>query len=81
MSTANKKNMTVDNTAPKQQAIISDTIPTPVKSKRKVSFKEFILGKNLKREVVAGFKMYVDGVEFMTEEEWNSTYNKYITRK
>lgn len=76
---ANKKDITTTN-VPKQQAIVSDTV-APAKSKRKVSFKEFILGKNLKRGEVAGFKMYIDGVEFMTEEEWNSTYNKYITRK
>lgn len=81
MSTTNKRGTTTANIVPKQQAIVSDAVPTPMKSKRKVSFKEFILGKNLKREVVAGFKMYVDGVEFMTAEEWNATYNKYITRK
>ena len=75
---ANKKDTTTN--VPKQQAIVSDAV-APVKSKRKVSFKEFILGKNLKRGEVAGFKMYVDGVEFMTAEEWDSTYNKYITRK
>ena len=78
---ANKKETTAANTVPKQQAITSDATPAPMKSKRKVSFKEFIFGKNLKREAVAGFKMYVDGVEFMTAEEWNTTYNKYITRK
>ena len=77
----NKKDTPAANNVPKQQAIVSDATPAPVKSKRKVSFKEFILGKNLKREVVAGFKMYVDGVEFMTTEEWDATYNKYITRK
>lgn len=76
---ANKKDTTVAN-VPKQQAIVSDTV-APVKSKRKVSFKEFISGKNLKRGEIAGFKMYLDGVEFMTAEEWDSTYNKYITRK
>jgi hypothetical protein len=77
----NKKETTAVNNVPKQQAIVSDATPAPVKSRRKVSFKEFILGKNLKREVVAGFKMYVDGVEFMTEKEWNATYNNYINRK
>lgn len=76
----NKKDTSAVNN-PKQQAIVSNTASKPTKSKRKVSFKEFILGKNLKREIVAGFKMYVNGVEFMTEEEWNATYNKYITRK
>ena len=77
----NKKDTTAANNTPKQRAIVSDATPAPTKSKRKVSFKEFILGKNLRREVVAGFKMYVDGVEFMTAEEWDATYNKYITRK
>lgn len=80
MSTNKKATAAISN-VPKQQAIVSDATPAPVKSRRKVSFKEFILGKNLKREVVAGFKMYVDGVEFMTAEDWDATYNKYMTRK
>ena len=73
---ANKK----DTKVLKQQAIVSEVI-VPMKSKRKVSFKEFITSKNLKRGEAAGFKMYIDGVEFMTSKEWDSTYNKYITRK
>ena len=79
MST-NKKDTTAVSIT-KQQAIVSNTAPTPTRSKRKVSFKEFVLEKNLRREAVAGFKMYVNEVEYMTAEEWNDTYNKYITRK
>lgn len=78
MSVNNKKDKNLS--VPRQQAIVSDAV-TPTKSKRKVSFKEFTIGKNLKRGEIAGFKMYINNVEFMTEEEWNSIYNKYITRK
>lgn len=75
---SNKKNT---NTTLKQQNVPTDTTSAPSKSRRKMQLKEFVINKGLRREVVAGFKMYVDGVEFMTEKEWNDTYNKYITRK
>ena len=81
MPTNKKEAITAANNTPKQQAIVSDDTSAPIKSKRKMSFKEFILDKNLRREVAAGFKIYVGGTEFMTAEEWNAIYNKYTTRK
>ena len=51
----------------------------PERSKRLVSFDEFISGKDLRRTFLAGFKMYA-GKEFMTYEEWTETLTKYQNR-
>ena len=49
------------------------------KSKRLVSYKEFIAGKNLKRTFLAGFRRYAKK-EYMTEQEWNSKLSEYQKR-
>lgn len=51
----------------------------PQKSKRKLSFREFVAGKRLKRTYLAGFKRYAKK-EFMTEEEWTNTLREYQNR-
>lgn len=56
-----------------------DTLTKPQKSKRKISFREFVAGKQLKRTFLAGFKKYAK-VEFMTEEEWTKTLSDYQNR-
>lgn len=56
-----------------------ETIRKPQKSKRLISFNEFIIGKPLKRTFLAGFKKYANK-EFMTEEEWTTVLNEYKNR-
>lgn len=56
-----------------------ETLRKPQKSKRLVSFKEFVAGKPLKRTFLAGFKNYAKK-EFMTEEEWTALLEEYQNR-
>ena len=51
----------------------------PQKSKRLVSFREFTMGKQLKRTFLAGFKKYAKK-EFMTEQEWTTLLHEYQNR-
>lgn len=55
------------------------TMNKPQKSKRLISFNEFVAGKALKRVFLAGFKKYAKK-EFMTEEEWTNLLNEYKNR-
>ena len=66
----------------KETGSIQQAITTPpTKSTRKMHLKEFIAGKGLKREFIAGFKMYLNGVEYLSEKDWETTLDKYIHRK
>lgn len=56
-----------------------ETSKKPQKSKRLISFKEFITGKSLKRTFLAGFKRYAKK-EYMTQEEWSHILNEYQNR-
>ena len=56
-----------------------ETTNKPQKSKRLVSFNEFVAGKALKRTFLAGFKKYAKK-EFMTEEEWTTLLHDYENR-
>jgi len=51
------------------------------KSARKMNYKEFILDKGFRKEFLAGFKMYLNGIEFMSEEDWNKKLEAYNTRR
>lgn len=55
--------------------------PVPVKrSVRLVHYKEFIAGQKLSKRFLAGFKMYLGDVEYMTESGWNEALEKYKNR-
>lgn len=55
--------------------------PAPVKrSVRLMHYKEYITGKNLPRRFLAGFKMYLGDVEYMTESGWNEALERYKNR-
>lgn len=56
------------------------TQPLVKRSVRKMHYKEFITGKNLPRRFLAGFKMYIGDVEYMTEAGWNEALEKYKNR-
>lgn len=47
------------------------------KSRRKVSFKEFFIGRDIRRETLAAIRMKTDGEEFKFEEEWKEILEKY----
>lgn len=57
-------------------------VVTPVKSKRLVSYKEFISGQTLKPEFLAGFQMYLrlKGISHLSDEGWNKTLKEYQNR-
>lgn len=55
-------------------------VEKPVRSARKVHYKEFIAGKGLNRVFLAGFKMYLNGREYMSEAEWEFTLKDYRNR-
>lgn len=55
--------------------------PVPVqRSVRLMHYKEFIAGKNLSKRFLAGFKMYLGNVEYMTEAGWKEALEKYKNR-
>lgn len=51
----------------------------PQRSKRLVSFTEFVQGKSLSKGFLAGFKRYV-GKDYMSKEEWQKQLQKYQNR-
>lgn len=53
----------------------------PIKSRRRTSFKEFTLKKELRPEVIAGFRVWLKGTMFLFDDEWEQKYNEYCNRK
>ena len=66
----------IEAVVPKQRAI---TV-TPKKTPRLMHYKEFVLGKGLSKGFLAGFKMYLNGVVYLSEEDWNKTLDEYNNR-
>lgn len=69
--------------APVREPIITTEVKPAVafqRSRRKMNLKEFLLGKNLKSGTIAGFKMFLNGKEWMLEEEWEQTLQNYLNR-
>ena len=59
-------------------------VTPPVRSGRKVSFKEFISSNSFTPEFLAGFRMYLKvnkKPEYMSETEWGNTLKAYKNRK
>ena len=76
-TTANKK-----GTSEKQER--TPVVTPPVKSGRKMSYKEFVSCHSFTPEFLAGFHMYLrvhKQVEYMTEEGWKKTLKEYQNRK
>lgn len=68
---------------PAREPIISKEQPKVEpfqRSRRKMNLKEFLLGKKLKSGTIAGFKMFLNGKEWMLEEEWEQTLQNYLNR-
>ena len=53
----------------------------PQKSGRKMSFKEFSLECGLSRGFLAGFKVYLQGIEYLSPADWDKTLEEYKNRK
>lgn len=53
---------------------------TPKKSRRKMSLEEFSVINNLRPEVKAGFKVWLNGEYFHFEKEWEELFDKYMNR-
>lgn len=69
----------VENTAP------DTTKPSPEmkpiqKSRKRTSLDEFAAVNNLRPEVKAGFKVWLQGENFHFESEWKELFEKYIHR-
>lgn len=56
---------------------VKDTV---VKSRRKTSLSEFAMIKNLRPEVIAGFKVWLNGELFHFDAEWDELLEKYQNR-
>lgn len=75
------------NTDTSKTAVASKVTNTPktnkpiVKSRKKTSLAEFALRKNMRREVLAGFKVWLHGDKFFFDDEWNRKFQEYINRK
>ena len=52
-----------------------------IKSRRRTSFKEFTLIKELRPEVKAGFRAWLKGTMFLFDDEWERKYDEYCNRK
>ena len=52
-----------------------------VKSRKRTSLDEFSHRKQLRPEVKAGFKIWLDGKNFAFDNEWEQLYDSYVNRK
>lgn len=64
-------------------AIVTSTLNADgnIKSRKRTSFKEFVLRKQLRPEVRAGFKVWLRGDMFHFDNEWDQIYHEYCNRK
>jgi hypothetical protein len=58
------------------------SLQPPKRSKRLVSYKEFINGKTFRPEFLAGFRMYLSmkGISYLSTEQWNDILEEYKNR-
>lgn len=66
----------VESTAPD----ISKTKTNIVKSRRRTSLDEFATLNNLRPEVKAGFRAWLQGNNFHFDNEWSELFEKYKNR-
>ena len=52
-----------------------------VKSRKRTSFKEFVIKKRLRPEVIAGFKVWLKGQFHFFDNEWEEKFHEYTHRK
>lgn len=50
------------------------------KSKKLMSFNEFTKINSMRTEYEAGFKAYINGINYLSESDWNKKFNEYKTR-
>lgn len=65
-----------------QKAILntSNTPETFKKSRKRTSLDEFAAVNNLRPEIKAGFKAWLNGQYFHFDEEWNKLFEQYSDR-
>lgn len=66
-----------DMETPEKATLEKETI---IKSRKKMSFNEFCVIKNLRVEVKAGFEVWLKGEYFHFEDEWNRLFEDYTNR-
>lgn len=65
----------VEKTAPEKQ-----NKPTISKSRKRTSLEEFAAINQLRPEVKAGFKVWLNGQYFHFDEEWQDLFKQYKNR-
>ncbi len=67
-----------------KKTLNKDTKSKPIqkieKSKRLISFREFMLGKDLRRELKASFNIWLDGKDYATNEDWEKLLKEFLNR-
>lgn len=61
--------------------VTSSSTKNFAKSRKRTSFKEFVIRKRLRPEVKAGFKAWLRGNLFFFDDEWNQKFEEYTNRK
>lgn len=69
----------VEKTAPEATKLSSETKPIQ-KSRKRTSLDEFAAVNNLRPEIKAGFKVWLQGENFHFENEWKELFEKYNHR-
>lgn len=64
----------------KTQATASAKRKPFVKSRKKTSLDEFAIVNNLRPEVKAGFKVWLDGKLYHFDDEWKKLFSEYMNR-
>lgn len=54
--------------------------PEIKRSKRLISFREFLLGKPMREERKAAFEMFLNGEKCHSQEEWDKLYEEFEAR-
>lgn len=60
--------------------LTSEKKKTITKSRRRTSLEEFALVKNMRPEIKAGFKVWLNGQYFHFDSEWEELYKQYQNR-
>lgn len=68
----------VENTAPDKNK--KTVVKNITKSRKKTSLDEFSIVNNLRPEVKAGFKAWLQGQYFHFDAEWKTLFEKYKSR-
>ncbi|NLY08543.1 MAG: hypothetical protein GXZ11_01375 [Tissierellia bacterium] len=63
---------------PKKRTVKKAEPPKPEKSKRRITMKEYMMGKRIRREVQAAIRVKLGGDLFHSKEEWDKIVKEHI---